>query len=138
VVLKLPEFPPVAIAAQLPPLELEELLELLLDELEDEELVELPPELDELEVVDDMPEELELLLEVQLTKALLDDAEEALEPWALGAVNVRVSLSALLPNSLMAVTARTYCSPPTRFLTVAEVVLPGTSIKLVSPVNTRV
>lgn len=92
--MKLPEFPPVAMFGQLPPLELELLLEEELDELLEEELEELL-------------DELELLLEVQLTMPPAPEEEEELgPPMALG-VMVRVALSWLSPNSLIAVTART-------------------------------
>lgn len=102
--LKLPEFPPVAMFWQLPPLE-------LLDDVEDElVLLDDAPELDELEVLEvDEPEllldvELELLLEVQLTMPPPDEEEELGPPRPVG-VMVREALSGLSPNSLMAVTA---------------------------------
>lgn len=65
--MKLPELPPVAIAVQLPPPELELLEELLLDDelellLDEEELDE--EELDEEELDELEDEELELLLEL--------------------------------------------------------------------------
>lgn len=107
--MKLPEFPPVAIFGQLPPLELE-----LLDDVEDElVLLEDAPELDELEVLEvDEPEllldvELELLLEVQLTMPPAPEEEEELGPPRPVGVMVREALSGLSPNSLMAVTAST-------------------------------
>jgi hypothetical protein len=74
VVLKLPDWPPVLMAEQLPPPELEELveLELLLDEeLEDDELEEL---LDELEDDDELlDEELE---DDELEELLLDELDD--------------------------------------------------------------
>jgi hypothetical protein len=110
----------------------------LLVELVDEE-VELD---DELELVEDAPEllleeELELLL-AQVKKALLDEDAEELEAPGLGAVWVMELLSGLLPNALLAVTASMYCSPPTRPVMVPEVAVPGKSIKLLTPVDTRV
>jgi hypothetical protein len=72
--LKLPEFPPVATGAQLPPEVLEDELELLeLEELLDEELELL------LEVLDELEEELlpeEELEPLELLEELLDELDE--------------------------------------------------------------
>jgi hypothetical protein len=105
VVLKLPEFPPVAMAVQLPPLEVEALDdELLLEELLEELLDEL------VELVEPVVEELELLLE---------EDEPPLEPLIVPAEAVSVTLSSRAPSSRRSI--RRLCAPAPRFAKVAGV-----------------
>jgi hypothetical protein len=90
-VLKLPEFPPVAMGVQLPPPEL-----LLDDELLDDELELLDEELEELELLEELLEE---LLDEEL-ELLLDEPELPLiEPVEA----VSVTRSSLAPSSRLTI-----------------------------------
>jgi hypothetical protein len=126
--LKLPEFPPVAIAVQVPPPE-DELLELLLDEelleLDDEELelleelllLELLEELEEELLLDELDDELELLEDEELLEEL-----EPLEPVIVPAEAVSVTRSSFAPSSRRSILR--VCEPTARLLNVAAASIP--------------